>query len=788
MNEARLLAPSCDYCGLPLAGSVLGGRRTSAATAQAGSGTHPSAEAQPSYCCLGCRVAASVTGTSLGGNSDSARAGAESAAVQTGQTRFTLVRLGVAIFFSMNVMVFTLALWSQDVYEINEQPTSQALFELYRYGCLLFSLPVLFLLGGPLLEQSFDQLRRGRPGTDLLLALGVAAAFAYSCISTLRGSGHVYFEVSCMVLVAVTLGRWLEAVGKLKTTESLSSLSRLLPQEVRRRGEDNSVITVPLAEIVAGDQLQVLHGERIPADGQITSGRASLDEQLITGRSVPMLRQAGDTVFGGTLNLDGDLLVRVTAVGEEGTLGRLARAVREAALSKDRYQRLADRLAAWFLPLVVLIAIGTVVLHAAQGDWETGMLAALAVALIACPCALALATPMAIFAALGRASAKGVLFRDGEAIGSLSRLGTIFLDKTGTLTTGQPRVQSLVCADGADREQVLRQAAALSARSNHALSQAIGNFAQAEDSRDGLLTVEDVTNVAGRGLLARLTSAKTAGEETVYLGSQRLMEENSLQLPPTLATAIEQAKVEQNPVTCLGAGGQVLGVFTFGEAIRDHAAEVLANLRQRGANLQAITGDHVGLPESLGIETTTGMLPAEKLAHVEAARQSDGPVAMVGDGVNDAPALAAADVGIAMGCGADVSREAADVCLLGDDLPRIPWSISLAQRTVKTIRQNLLWAFSYNVGGIALAATGRLNPVIAALAMIASSFLVISNSLRLAGWNEPLIGESDTDAASGFADRTTQQDGKHGDIDLSPVDDLPNGSASEPNQLEQVTS
>ena len=707
MTAASYEPSTCDYCGLPLGGRA--------------SRHDLDEERRAEYCCLGCRVAASVTGSGH----------------ETGQLRLTLTRLGVAIFFSMNVMVFTLALWSQDVYDLGPpQEASRALFDLYRYACLVFSLPVLFLLGGPLLEEALAQLRRRRPATELLLAVGVVAAFGYSFVSVLRGTGHVYFEVACMVLVAVTLGRLLEAVGRSKTTESLASLASLLPDRVRRCTEDG-VAWVGRDEVRVGDRLRVLPGERVACDGTIQSGQASFDEQLVTGESIPTARQPGDRVHGVTLNLDGDLVVEVTATGTSGTLGRLQEAVREAALSKDRYQRLADRLAAWFLPAVFVIALGTVVGHAWFGQVETALLAALAVVLIACPCALALATPLAMFAALGRAAREGVLFRDGDALGRLAQLRTIFFDKTGTLTTGRPRVAAMVCDVDVSEADALRLADAIGTRSNHVLAAAIRQFAGQQATGGEVPTFESVETVAGRGLAGQVAGSD---EPPVLLGSRRLTDERSQSMSSRLEQVVADAQSQHRSICCLAWHDRVQVVFVFGESSRPGARETIEDLQRRGVEVTALTGDHVGPPPALGISARCGLLPLEKRAAVEAARGEHGQVAMVGDGVNDAPALAAADVGIAMACGADISRDAADVCLVGDDLRNIPWSLALAQRTVRTVRQNLVWAFAYNAVGIAIATTGRLNPVIAALAMIVSSAFVIGNSLRLSAWSQSTDG------------------------------------------------
>ena len=631
-----------------------------------------------------------------------------------------LTRLGLAIFFTLNVMAFTMALWTHDAQPAGQQDASAVLlFELFRYLCLLFSLPVLFLLGGPLAEGAWDELRAGRLTTDLLLALGVAASYAYSAVSTLRGEGHVYFEVGCMVLTAVTLGRWLEATGKLKVTESLQSLTKLLPDKVRIVRDDGEEI-LPRSDLQEGAVIRVLAGERIPADGVVAGLRASVDEQIVTGESRPVVKETGDRVGGGTLNLDGDLLVRIDVSPDDGVLQRLQALVKAAAESKGRYQRLADRVAAWFLPLVFGIAVATFVFHWRSSGVQEAILAALAVTLIACPCALGLATPLAVWAALGRAAEQRVLFRDGDALARLAGVRYFCFDKTGTLTTGQPTVRDFFTDDDDQREHVLTIAAALASSSIHNLSQAIVRFAAPVDG----------------GLDARISPGRGVFAEGRYLGGERWMEEEGLMWSDSLRREKDRAKEAGLPITCVGWSGRVRGVFTFREQLRPEAAETFQQLQAAGCGVGVLTGDHSAaalqrvLPDA---EVRSGLSPEDKLAALESLRARWGSAAMIGDGVNDAPALAAADLGAALGCGADAARQTADVCLLDDDLSRLPWARDLAKQTVRVIRVNLFWAFAYNTLGVGLAAIGWLNPILAAIAMAASSFLVVSNSLRLRG-------------------------------------------------------
>jgi heavy metal translocating P-type ATPase len=657
---------------------------------------------------------------------------------EQGAADWALARLGAALFLTMNVVVFTMALWTREFYGpsgAGSETAMPALASLFRYLSLLFALPVLFLLGGALLENAWDSLRRGGSNTDLLLVLGVAASYIYSAVSVFRDQGPVYFEVGCVVLVLVTLGRWLEARGKLQASAALQSLHRLLPDEVRLiRGDQE--IRVPLADANKGDCLRVFAGERIACDGQVLKNAATVDEQVLTGESRPVVKAPGDPVFSGSLNLDGDLFITVSAPARGGVLARLIDLVYRAQQSKGHFERLADRVAAWFLPLVVVLALATLAWHAILHGLDQGILAGLAVLLIACPCALGLATPMAIWAALGRAASARVLFRNGETIEKLAAMRAIRLDKTGTLTTGTPEVEGFAVALATERDPVLQVAAALASASTHQYALAIRRYGEQRAGEGSALKIPSLANVQtvpGRGLTG-LLSEKT---HRVYLGSRRLMDESGLALNDHLAQVVGRSLDEGRPITCVGWEGQVRGVFAFREQIRAEAARTLACLRALGLDVAVLTGDGAAqaaiLGRELNVPVLAELLPEDKAAAMATLRRTLGAVGMVGDGINDAPALAASDVGIAMGCGTDLARETASVCLLGNDLLHLSWAIALARNTVRVIRQNLFWAFFYNLLGVGFACTGRLNPVLAALAMVLSSFVVVTNSLRLGG-------------------------------------------------------
>jgi heavy metal translocating P-type ATPase len=702
LSSARPTVRSgCDYCGLPLPSSLWG--------------TAAGEPDGPRYCCVGCRVAAAVT-------QEKGDAGA---------ARWTLVKLGFAGFFAMNVMMFTMVLWSEDVYGPTEHTRlSETLTGIFRYLAMAFAAPVLFLLGRPLLENAAEGLKRRVLSTDLLLLSGVVASYLYSAISVLRGHGHIYFEVGCVILILVMVGRWLEAAGRVRANESLDALERLLPDQVRtiRGGRE---LLIPREELKLGDRIRILPGDRIPSDGRIVKGTTAVDEQLVTGESRPAHKSAGAAVFGGTLNVEGAVIIELTAAASEGTVQRLIRAVNEARAQKGRYERLAERVSAWFFLVVTPLTVVAFAWHTVKSGVDQGILSGLAVVLIACPCALALATPLAVWTALARAAGEQIVLKGGDSLERLARVKVLCLDKTGTLTTGRPRVVEFVVDDPGREWEILAAASAVARSSNHVFATAITDFADGCPSPG----VIESRVVAGRGVLARLQNLA----DWVYLGSLHFIDEAGLAVDRKFRHAYDEAVEEGRSVAFVGWNGRVQAAFVFDETVRPGTNVLLEGCASAGLQCTVLTGDHQqrarALQTELGVPVAAELLPEEKVCRIRELQRRIGPVAMVGDGINDAPALAAADVGIALGCGADVSRDSADVCLMGNDLSRLPWLFGLARATVRTIRFNLCWAFVYNIIGIGLALTGRLNPIVAALCMVASSVCVLTNSLRLRRFN-----------------------------------------------------
>ncbi len=605
-------------------------------------------------------------------------------------------------------------------------------------GWVQFALatPVQFWLGWRFYVAGWKAVRAGAGNMDLLVALGTSAAWGLSVFELLTAPmGHepaLYFESSALIVTFVLLGKWLETRAKGQTAAAIHELMRLRPDTARVR-RDGAEWEVPLAQVAVGDVVVVRPGERIPVDGEVVEGGGSVDESMLTGESLPVEKAPGSRVTGGSINADGLLVVATTAVGAETTLARIVRLVEGAQASKAPIQRLVDRVSAVFVPVVLGIALLTFIgWWAATGDPVPALLNAVAVMVIACPCALGLATPTAIMVGTGAAARHGILIKDAEALERAHAVTTVAFDKTGTLTEGRPEVSDVVPAQGVDALAMLRQANALQAGSEHPLAAALRRRAEADGATGE--RADKFRALPGRGV-----SAVVAGRILV-MGSRRLLEENDLAMGG-LAPKAEALASSGRTVSWLGETApepRTLGLVAFGDAVKPSARGAVAGLQRQGVRTVMLTGDGQGAADAaaqaLGIgEVVAEVLPDGK-ADAVARLRGNGVVAMVGDGVNDAPALAAADVGIAMATGTDVAMSAAGITLMRGDPLLVPAALDVSRRTYGKIRQGLFWAFAYNLVGIPLAAFGLLSPVVAGAAMALSSVSVVSNALLLRRW------------------------------------------------------
>ncbi|HEY8606159.1 MAG TPA: heavy metal translocating P-type ATPase [Noviherbaspirillum sp.] len=610
---------------------------------------------------------------------------------------------------------------------------------------LVLATPVQFWLGARFYRAGWKAVRAGAGNMDLLVALGTSAAWGLSVYLMWRHAGdgmpHLYFEASAVVITLVLLGKWLEARAKRQTTAAIRALQVLRPETARiRRGADET--EVPVSAVRVDDLVVVRPGERVPVDGEVAEGRSHVDESLLTGESLPVAKQPGDRVTGGAINAEGLLLVRTTAIGAETTLSRIIRLVESAQAGKAPIQHLVDKVSAVFVPVVLAIALATFAgWYLAGGDIEQAVVNAVAVLVIACPCALGLATPAAIMAGTGAGARHGILIKDAEALEVAHAVDTVVFDKTGTLTQGRPALTA-AAPHGITDDALLQHAASLQQGSEHPLARAVLNAAAARGIAP--LAATGIVALPGRGL-----QVEVAGRR-LRLGSTRLMQETGVSLAPLAqqATQLEQAG---NTVSWLAEDGerpQLLGLLAFGDQLKPGAAAAVAQLRRLGVHTVLLTGDNRGSAQAAGTalgldEVVAEVLPADKADKIAGLKTEGRTVAMIGDGINDAPALAAADVGIAMATGTDVAMHAAGITLMRGDPALVPGAIDISRRTWRKIRQNLFWAFIYNLVGIPLAALGMLNPVVAGAAMALSSVSVISNALLLRRWS-PTMARSTT--------------------------------------------
>lgn len=620
--------------------------------------------------------------------------------------------------------LLTVPLWGEMVWHfaaIDLRPTA--------WLQLLLATLVQFGSGARFYGPAFKALRAGSGNMDLLVVMGTGAAWTLSAWRVLAGiEGHLYFEASATVIVLILLGRFLESRAKRGTTGAIRALMKLRPETAMVLTADGKEVELPASQVKVGDIVVIRPGERVPVDGEVIFGETSMDESLLTGESLPVRKMIGDGITGGAINADGLIRARALRVGKDSTLAGIIKLIQNAQSSKAPVQRLVDKIAAIFVPIVVGIAMTTFIVWWLMGaGWEVGLVNAVTVLVIACPCALGLATPTAIMVGTGVAAKHGILIKDAEALENAHRVDTVVFDKTGTLTQGRPRVIALKSSDG-DDDALLRLAASAQQGSEHPLAKAILDAAQ------GLVLseLESFTAHPGRGIEARVD------------GKMALVGNASLVKPAPDSNLLAAAKTQEQrglTVMWVSADGVMQGFIAAGDELRAGSVDAVLTLKERGLQVVMLTGDNASaahaVAKRLGLgkkEVIAEVLPADKSMQVQNLQDAGRIVAMVGDGVNDAPALAQAQVGIAMGSGSDVAMHSASITLMRSEPTLVADAISVSAATIRKIRQNLFWAFIYNVVALPLAAAGVLTPAIAGAAMAMSSVSVVTNSLLLKRW------------------------------------------------------
>jgi Cu+-exporting ATPase len=617
---------------------------------------------------------------------------------------------------------------------------------------------VQFVFGARFYIGAYHAVRAKAGNMDLLVALGTTAAWGLSVYELLVRGGdpmHLYFEASAVVITLVRFGKWLETRAKRQTTDAIRALNALRPERARvRDAADGSEREIALTDVRTGDIAIVRPGERVPVDGVVREGRTHIDESLITGESLPVQKEPGARVTAGSINAEGVIAVETTATGAETTLARIIRLVESAQAEKAPIQRLVDRVSEVFVPAILGIALLTLISWLVHGAGsETALLNAVAVLVIACPCALGLATPAAMMAGTGVAARHGVLIKDAQALELAHRIKIVAFDKTGTLTVGRPSMTAFEPAPGIDRLEALALAAAVQRQSAHPLARAV--TLAADEAHAGRLDASAAKAVAGRGVEAWVEGRRLA------IGSGRWSDELGLTVPDALARRASELEQQGNTVSWLMEpdGSRILALLAFGDALKPGARAAIERLARMGIQSVLLTGDNAGsaagVAQALGIAPNSvhaRMLPADKARVIaELKARGAGAVAMVGDGINDAPALAAADIGIAMASGTDVAMETAGITLMRGDPALVADAIDISRRTYNKIRQNLFWAFVYNLIGIPLAVFGLLDPMLAGAAMAFSSVSVVTNALLLRTWHAQAGSAAEPEAADGAA-------------------------------------
>ncbi len=599
------------------------------------------------------------------------------------------------------------------------------------YWQLALATPVQFVIGYRFYRSAFLALRSGGSNMDVLVALGTTAAYFFSLYNVFQGEFyHIYFEASATIITLILLGKYLEERAKNKTSEAIRVLGELQPRSARviRQNEE---IELPIEEVRVDDLLLIRPGERIPLDGVVEQGYSAVDESMLTGESMPVEKRPGDPVVGGSINKNGSLHFRVSHTGKDTTLAQIIRIVEEAQGSKAPVQKIADQVSGVFVPVVIGLSLLTFTLQFYfKADIAIAVTTAVAVLVIACPCALGLATPTAIMVGTGKGAENGLLIKGGEFLETMHKLNTIVLDKTGTITRGEPALTKLISFSAYSEDEILRHAGILEKHSEHPLGEAI--YKSAHERYGDLPDIGSFKNYPGQGVTGKYA------EFDLIIGNRSFMHSHTININQAEQQARELEETGQTAMY-LAIDGQLAGLLAVADTIKENAFSAVQTLKDMGLEVYMLSGDNQHTAEAIarqvGISNVLAeVLPESKAKEVEKLRQSGKIVAMVGDGINDAPALATADIGIAIGSGTDVAMETAGIVLMSGDLRGISSAIRLSRRTMRIIKQNLFWAFFYNSIGIPFAALGFLSPVIAAAAMAFSSVSVVSNSLRLRGY------------------------------------------------------
>jgi Cu2+-exporting ATPase len=666
------------------------------------------------FCCYGCCIAYQVKG----GNREEYEAA------------WLLVRIGVGSFLTMNIMLFSLLLYTEGFIGADAE-----ILPWIHVLLWLFATPAVVILGEPFLRETWFHAKQGRLTTSALIVLGVGAAYAYSFFAMVERSPQVYFDTASMVLMLFTVGYYLDAAGRARAARDLQPLLAAESEwatVVDGEGEHRR----PVREVASGMLVRVRPGERMPVDGVIVEGESHTDEAVITGESRQIAKGVDSSVIAGSINLDGPLLIRSTGAGNSSRWAQICRSVRDALMRRSPSQRLADTIVGVFVPIILLLGVAAVVYWAQHLAFDRALLIGLAVLVVACPCAVGLAAPMATSLGIGRLARYGCLVRDPAALEALARVRLIAFDKTGTLTSGQARVFA-IDSDDATANEVLARAAGLERYSEHGLARAVVAAAAARGVEP--ITTREVRTFMGRGVRG------SADGQAVAAGSAALMRELGWPLAPNLAERGRSREASGHSVIYVGWGERVNAVLSLDDTPLAEAHGTVEALRQRGVCVTLLTGDLPAAAQriaaAVGIESgdiEAGLAPEAKRAALDRRRHDHGAAAMVGDGLNDAPVLAGADVGIAVGTATDLARETAAVVLPSGGLWTLPWVIDVARAVRTTILTNLMWAFGYNLIAVGLAMVGLLQPVLAAAVMAGSSIVVVMNSLRLERLPEPV--------------------------------------------------